>query len=310
MLPSILKNISDQYMQIYSDDYHTGTVNMKNAGVGNSILVNSDLLLAELDRIDSKSDEELYELIRTGYPVLLDVEFINKMQNKVYIAKAFSNLRFVSAFCAMMSKVQLTELQSICCNKLIYDYMTSKNKNEMIVTQLFGLGWNINRNYITPLYGKGLDQNLITHLAIARNSTTDDTLAAKRVNVIIMNSPVNIMAEETIFSIYECFFCKSVRSLFNAIMFDSLDYIDEEDTEFAQEQEDIYATITLALLDMLNDLPMDMLCQLLKSYAQLKQYCHPNDKARFNIHSISGDYYRVLQAIEIVELEGVMVPHC
>lgn len=273
-------------------------------------MVNSDLLLTELDRIDSKSDEELYELIRTGYPVLLDVEFINKMQNKVYIAKAFSNLRFVSAFCTMMSKVQLTELQSICCNKLIYDYMTSKNKNEMIVTQLFGLGWNINRNYITPLYGKGLDQNLITHLAIARNSTTDDTLAAKRVNVIIMNSPVNIMTEETIFSIYECFFCKSVRSLFNAIMFDSLDYIDEEDTEFAQEQEDIYATITLALLDMLNDLPMDMLCQLLKSYAQLKQYCHPNDKARFDIHSISGDYYRVLQAIEIVELEGVMVPHC
>ena len=310
MLPSILKNISDQYMQIYSDDYHTSTVNMRNAGVGNSILVNSDLLLTELDRIDSKSDEELYELIRTGYPVLLDVEFINKMQNKVYIAKAFSNLRFVSAFCTMMSKVQLTELQSICCNKLIYDYMTSKNKNEMIVTQLFGLGWNINRNYITPLYGKGLDQNLITHLAIARNSTTDDTLAAKRVNVIIMNSPVNIMTEETIFSIYECFFCKSVRSLFNAIMFDSLDYIDEEDTEFAQEQEDIYATITLALLDMLNDLPMDMLCQLLKSYAQLKQYCHPNDKARFDIHSISGDYYRVLQAIEIVELEGVMVPHC
>ena len=310
MLPSILKNISDQYMQIYSDDYHTGTVNMRNAGVGNSILVNSDLLLTELDRIDSKSDEELYELIRTGYPVLLDVEFINKMQNKVYIAKAFSNLRFVSAFCTMMSKVQLTELQSICCNKLIYDYMTSKNKNEMIMTQLFGLGWNINRNYITPLYGKGLDQNLITHLAIARNSTTDDTLAAKRVNVIIMNSPVNIMTEETIFSIYECFFCKSVRSLFNAIMFDSLDYIDEEDTEFAQEQEDIYATITLALLDMLNDLPMDMLCQLLKSYAQLKQYCHPNDKARFDIHSISGDYYRVLQAIEIVELEGVMVPHC
>ena len=310
MLPSILKNISDQYMQIYSDDYHTGTVNMRNAGVGNSILVNSDLLLTELDRIDSKSDKELYELIRTGYPVLLDVEFINKIQNKVYIAKAFSNLRFVSAFCTMMSKVQLTELQSICCNKLIYDYMTSKNKNEMIVTQLFGLGWNINRNYITPLYGKGLDQNLITHLAIARNSTTDDTLAAKRVNVIIMNSPVNIMTEETIFSIYECFFCKSVRSLFNAIMFDSLDYIDEEDTEFAQEQEDIYATITLALLDMLNDLPMDMLCQLLKSYAQLKQYCHPNDKARFDIHSISGDYYRVLQAIEIVELEGVMVPHC
>lgn len=310
MLPSILKNISDQYMQIYSDDYHTGTINMRNAGVGNSILVNSDLLLTELDRIDSKSDDELYELIRTGYPVLLDVEFINKMQNKVYIAKAFSNLRFVSAFCTMMSKVQLTELQSICCNKLIYDYMTSKNKNEMIVTQLFGLGWNINRNYITPLYGKGLDQNLITHLAIARNSTTDDTLAAKRVNVIIMNSPVNIMTEETIFSIYECFFCKSVRSLFNAIMFDSLDYIDEEDTEFAQEQEDIYATITLALLDMLNDLPMDMLCQLLKSYAQLKQYCHPNNKARFDIHSISGDYYRVLQAIEIVELEGVMVPHC
>lgn len=311
MLPSILKNVSEQYVKTYNENYQSpGYINMQNVGIGNSILIDSDLLLTELDRIDSKTDKQLCDLIKAAYPVLLDVEFINKTKNKIYIAKAFSNLRFVAAFCTTISNVQLTELQSICCNKLIYDYMTSKSKNEMIVTQLFGLGWNINRNYLAPLYGKGLDQMIATHLAIARYSTTHDTLAARRVNVVIMNSPSSMMTEEVIKDIYDCFFCKSLRGLFNGIMFDdSLDYIDEEDSEFAEEQEDIYATITLALLDILNDIPLDMLCQLLKSYAQLKQYCHPNDKARFDIHCISGEYYRILQAIQIVESEGIMVPH-
>lgn len=310
MLPTILKEVSEQYKDVYENNYKgLGIMNMRDANIGNNILVDSDLLLTELDRVDSKSDDELCNLIKSAYHILLDVEFINKSRNKIYIAKAFSNLRFVSAFCTVISKQNLTELQRICCNKLIYDYMTSKNNNEMILNQLFALGWDINRTTISTMYGKGLDQRIITHLVVARYSTTDDTLAVKRVNVIIMNSGP-VMSEPVIKNIYECLFCKSLRGLFNGIMFDdSLEYIDEEDTEFAEQQQDIYDTITLALLDILNDVPMSMLCQLLRSYAQLKQYCHPHDKARFDIHCLSGEYYRILEAIQIVESEGTIVPH-
>lgn len=311
MLPTILKDVSEQYKTVYEEKYKSpGIMNMRDAGIGNSILVDSDLLLTELDRVDSKSDQELCDLVKSAYQILLDVEFINKSRNKIYIAKAFSNLRFVSAFCTVVAKQNLTELQIICCNKLIYDYMTSKTKNEMILNQLFALGWDINRATISSMYGKGLDQRIITHLVVARYSTTDDTLATKRVNVIIMNSG-SVMTQSVIKSIYESLFCKSLRGLFNGIMFDndSLEYIDEEDTDFAEQQQDIYDTITLALLDILNDIPMSMLCQLLRSYAQLKQYCHPHDKARFDIHCLSGEYYRILEAIQMVESEGIMVPH-
>lgn len=285
-----------------------GHVNVQEVNVAFSPFTDPEILIHELQDIDSKSDEELYKILGISYQSLLNIDFINKGAHRIQIARAFTNIRFVSALCNVISSQsqQLTGLQKIACNKLIYDYFTmTTGKNDRIINLLYNLGWTINRESIVGLYGKGIDQNTLTYLAVARYSTTDNMLAVKRVNVVIMNQPMSVMTEQIIVNIYEELFNENLTSLFNGIMFDSWDNIVEMD----DDQDEIYGTITLALLDIVNEMPMQMIVQLMMAYAQSKQYCHPNENSRFDIHSISQDYLRILQAIELVERDGIMVPH-
>lgn len=282
------------------------TVNMQNFYLGQNILINQDYLINELRNIDYKNDQDLHELIRISYPIILDIDFINKANHKIELAKAFMNIRFVSVFCAVISSVALTDIQRICCNKFIYDYFTmTSEKNDMIINHMLNLGFAINKDHVVGLYGKGIDQKTITNLAVARFSTTDDILAVKRANVIIMNSTPQMMTEQIIVNIYETLFNKCLVALFNGVMFDTMEF---DDDEIDEDQEEIYATISLAILDILNEMPTDMIIAVLKAYAQTKQYCHQREKARFDIHAISEEYDRVLSCVYYLESSGFTVP--
>lgn len=285
-------------------------INVGDLNIERNVLVDSDMLVYELQRLDKKNDQEIYNLVMMSYNLILDIDFINKGKNRIFLANAFKDRRFVSVFCNIVSSVQITDIQKICCNKFIYDYFTmaSSSKDEYIVNLLYNLGWMINQQSVPGLYGKGLDQKLVTYLAIARYSTTDERLAAKRVNVIIINQPLSVMTEQIIINIYEELFNKSLLALFEGIMFDYWDF-DNDEIEYDEEQEEVYGTINLAILDIVNDMPMTMITELLRSYSQTKQYCHSTDRVRFDIHSISADYSRILQAIRYVESEGIFVPH-
>lgn len=283
-------------------------VNMQAADVSYRPFADPEILIHELQDIDAKSDEELYKVLGISYRNLLDIDFINKGAHRIQIAKVFTNMRFVSALCNIISSQsqQLTALQKIACNKLIYDYFTmTHGKNDQIVNLLYNLGWAVNKESIIGLYGKGMSQNTLTYLAVARWSTTNNILAVKRVNVVIMDQPMSVMTEQVIVNIYEELFSDNLTSLFNGIMFDPWDYSIEMD----EDQDEIFGTISLAILDIVNEMPTQMIVQLLMAYAQSKQYCHPNQNSRFDIHSISQDYYRILQAIDIVERDGILVPH-
>lgn len=284
-----------------------GSVNVSTIDVSQSLLVDSEILIHELQQVDTKNDQELYKLLSLSYKTLLDVEFINKAAHRLQIAKAFTNVRFVMALCNTVSSVNLTDIQKIGCNKLIYDYFTmSSGKDEKIINLLYTLGWNINSEYVVKLQNRGLDNHIVTYLVVARYSTTDAVLATKRVNVIIMNQPSNIMNEQLIVNIYEELFNDVLTSLFTGIMFDTWG----DDIEMDYDQEEIYDTINLAILDIINEIPSGMIVQLLHSYAQSKQFLHSNERVRFDIHSISQDYSRILQAIEYTEkVDGIIVPH-
>lgn len=304
----MLQEIYDKYMKEANKAPVKENVNVKDVDVAYGPFTDPDMIMHEMQDIESKSDEELYKILGLSYKSILNVDFINKGAHRIQIAKAFTNTRFVSVFSNVVSSqsAQLTGLEKIACNKLIYDYFTmTSGKNDKIVNILYNLGWVINKEYIVGLYGKGMDQNTLTYLAVSRWSTTDTMLAVKRVNVVIMNQPLQIMTEQTIVNIYEELFSENLTSLFNGIMFDTWD----DSIDIDEEQEEIYGTINLALLDIVNEMPLQMIVQLLCAYAQSKQYCHSNQNARFDIHSISNDYLRILQAICVVEQDGIMVPH-
>lgn len=307
-MPRLKDMVSNTMQDCLDEAYRVpGNVAVDDIDVSQCLAIDTEIIIHELQQIESKNDPELYKFISLSYKTLLDIGFINKAAHRIQIANAFMNVRFVSALCNVLPSLQLTDIEKIACNKLMYDYLTmSSDKNEYIVNLLYNLGWNINRNHAAGLQGKGMDNHTISYLTIARFSTTDLVLATQRVNVVIINQPLRIMTEQVIVNIYEELFNDSLSSLFNGIMFDKWG----DAVEMDEEQEEIYGTISLAILDIVNEMPFNMIVQLLHSYAQSKQYLHPNDRARFDIHSISGDYLRVLQAIHHTEMvDKIMVPH-
>ena len=305
----VLKNmVSTTMADCLKEAYDSpGKVAVQNVDISQSLAIDPEIIIHELQQIDNKNDPDLYKFISLSYKILLDIEFINKAAHRIQIANAFLNTRFVGALCDVLPSMPLTDIEKIGCNKLIYDYLTmSQNKNEYIQNMLYNLGWNINCNHIAGLQGKGMDEHTIAYLAIARFSTTKVVLAVQRVNVVILNQPLSIMTEQVIVNIYEELFNDALSSLFNGIMFDTWG----DKVEMDEEQEEIYGTISLAILDIVNEMPFATIVQLFHSYAQSKQYLHPNDRARFDIHSISSDYSRILQAIQYTEtVDRIMVPH-
>lgn len=298
-------NIMSEYLN-YARNSTGGYVSMGDLNIAHSVLVNPDVITDTLEKIDQASDQTIYDIIRTGYHIILDPSFINKPKNKIVIGYAFQCNRFVSAFVNCISNIKLDDMQSICANRLIYDYLTSSRQNNMITNSLYTLGISLNGKNVAGLCGRGLDRNLAIYLSVARHSSTDVQLTVKRVNVIIINTP-NVMSEQMIVWIYEELYSNKLMDLFNGIMFDAWDFKDELALE--EEQEDTYATINLAILDILNEIPTEMCVQLFRNYAQAKQYNHSSEVTRFNIHAISeADYSRVLHAIELVEMEGIVVP--
>lgn len=264
--------------------------------MGSSITLNPYLLIKKLSNIELLSTDEIYRLVIEYYSMILDKNFIDT--NKVLIAKAFTNERFVTTFAQAISRVnQLNSDHIINCNRLIYEYMVFKNKNENIMMILYNLGKDINRDTIYILKSLGISEPLAVDMAVARYSTSNLIVAMKRLNMIIINSSISIMTEQMIVNIYEKLF-DNLTPMFEGIMFDVWAEEDFND----QEQEEIYGTITLAILDILREAPFEYIVSVISIYAQDHQYLYSNDPVRINLRAIAvSDYKRILDAIDYVE---------
>lgn len=271
----------------------------------NSVVLNPDGILPKaLQNIDNMSQQELSIVLQEGYKHILTKKFIS--MNKVLMANAFTNPKFLITLTQVLSNVkQFSIEEKINCNKMVYEYLAlAREKDQSIVGLQYNIGLVINRDTIPNLLVLGLDQNTTTKLAIARYSTDKEDLAVKRVNVIIVNGDINVMTEQMIINIYQKLF-DHLTPIVNGIMFDKWDDDLFEDNENAEE---IYGLINLALLDILNEMPSNMIEHLLKQYAQTRDLIHSTEPVRFNIHSISSDYQRVINAIDRLESTGIRIP--
>ena len=261
----------------------------------------------KLSNISNLTNNELYEVLMLAYPTILNKTFIDK--NKAMIANLFMNERFVSIFSQVLSNVSIpfTDDQKTNCNRLIYDYIVynGSKKSKHVMEILYKVGKIINRDVVPIVCALGLDEQLAINLIIARFSTKDEYLGMQRVNVVIMNSDINIMPEQMIVWIYEKLF-NHLTPMFEGIMFD----VWNDDDFINEDKEEIYGTINLAILDILQDAPMKNIISVISSFAQDRYYIHANDPIRFNIKAISlSDYGRVIEAIDHVEKDrGFKVP--
>lgn len=266
---------------------------------------NLEVIKNKLFKLGNLSDPDLYELIRKTYPYLLDEMFISK--NMELITFLYTNPRFIMNLTNVLSRpdVKLSYLQTVYCNKLAYDYFTARGeKDKYIRDLLINMVKVVNRSTTPSLIGLGLHETLVSYLTNARYSSLKDHIQVKRLNLIIMNQPSDVMTVQMIVDIYGKLFDR-ISPLFDGIMYD---YWPPEQF-FNQEMEEVYATINVALLEIVNNLPADIMYHLLKNFHETYNLVNLNKKIRFNIYSFcKEDYPRLDYTLELLKSEGIILP--
>lgn len=266
---------------------------------------NINAITNKLFKLDDLDDESLYNLICKSYPYILDEMFISK--NIELIKFLYTNPRFIMTFTNVLSRpnIKLTYLQMIYCNKLAYDYFTARgDKDDYIKALLVNLVKTVNRSITPGLIGLGLNEELVSYLTNARLSSLKEPIQVKRLNLIIMNQSTDIMTVQMIIDIYGKLFDR-ITPLFEGIMYDYWSL--EQFT--GKEMEDVYATINIAILEIVNNLPEDIMYHLLRNFYESHQLINLNKRVRFNIYSFcQDDYPRLYYTLELLKQEGIILP--
>lgn len=186
-------------------------------------------------------------------------------------------------------------------NRVCYDYNRMSDHNIFIQNLLLSVVVLSNNKIAQVLMGYGLSLEQAGSIIAARYSTANDIRTNyKRIIRTIQSMPENLMDKSTILKILGKTCNKSVRDLFIACMLDKY-------TQFySSEEENVYYTVSLAVLDIVESMTMDDIRTILNAYMQAQT--HSNKQPRFQLKSISlGDYPRINQQIDLMEMSGTYI---
>ena len=274
--------------------------NMVKVNILDNPVINIQALRDKLMNIDRLNDTELYNLIMNTYDNILSDIFVNGDMNYLNI---FTNNRFVTILTQVMYKINVSYDNRIYCNKIVYDYFMLNNGNQYTKDLLMGLARAVNRDMIPLLAGLGLNDELATMIVLSRFSSKKELVNIKRMNFAICSSDPEFMTEQRIIYIYEKLI-DNFTFLFEGTMFDVLDYTASE--SYAE----IFSYCSLAVLDILNNMPSYNIRKVLVSYAgDYHSLLNTNHSVRFSMQSLSMDYYRIIQEVEYLKnVEKIYIP--
>ena len=268
-------------------------------------MVDINILFDCMREINNYTDEQVKELVLSSYIPLLELT-LKTNENPYYsmgIMSVFSNIRYINMLINVLNTVKLDYTHRVYLNHILYDYRTYKGKkseNDIINKLHTELGSIVNADVLLKLYGTGLDRNMLINIAISKFSSFDPFICVKRVNLELFNSKVPLTLQNII-DVYQYLFNDSISNLFSGVMFD---VYTEDDLRTAEEyQRDIYSTMSLAILELLNVMPSSDIMTILSSYSMSAR----NRNIRFSLR-LSNDYYRINQVIEVLNSQGIYVP--
>lgn len=279
------------------------SVNMVETDFSEDISLNIDALKETILNMSSLSDDELRQVLKTSYGYIIDD--IMYETDAEYI-KAFTDKRFLQELIKILNTVTLEPDRRICCNKLAYDYITSNSEDSYVKQLLFTMSKIVNKDKVPILMGFGIPEEFAVHMALSRYSSRKETINVRRLNFVIATTPKDFIDIQRIVNIYETLF-DAVTPIFEGTMFDVFDATEEWVTE---DILDIYSMITIAVLDILSNMPKAEIRKVLVSYANDYEYIYNRDysKIRFSLRSIADDFIRVIEVVEALDDENIYVP--
>lgn len=235
-----------------------------------------------------------------------NIDIISKdiLKGDQIYAPLLTDQKFIAAFIRAVSSIPIQYTTKLACNKITYDYFTSENPDRNIKHQYLNMSRVINREVINKLITIGLDENTACNLALARFSSANEKTNVKRLNFAMYYRDPNIMNEQMIVWIYEKLFNR-ISDLFLATMFETYSRTQQED--FGDNFMEVYGTVGLAVLIILNNMKSDDIRKVLIGYhEEWKFKGYPS--VRFSLRALSEDFSRISQMVEYLNNNGITVP--
>lgn len=271
-----------------------------------NMILTDDILIRSLSNINMMSDRDAYSLIKDYYGNVLNIIFDSQdPELKRQAINIFTIPKFIIAMTQVMYTVNPTHTIRRRLNKMCYDYLvleSGHHKDEYVSGLLMTLSKTINRDKIPILCAIPLSEDLASLLALSRYSSQKDTINVKRLNRVLMNQPLESMSEQRIIDIYLALF-DHVLQLFTGVM---LDVVSPQTLN--ESSGEIYGLITLATLDIMEELPLSDIKKGLIMFDRDRQIQYPDSPLRINLESCSSsDYPRLLTAIDMLKSEGIYI---
>lgn len=274
-----------------------------------NVTMSDEKLIEVLSNIDSMSDRDAYKIVNDYYDTILNIIFdnmyVSNMELRRKAIEIFTVPKFIISITQVMYSVTPSHVTRRRLNKMCYDYLVLEgdhHKDEYVSGLLMTLSKTVNRDKIPVLCAVPLSEDLASMLALARYSSEKNVTNVKRLNRVLMIQPMESISEQKIIDIYLALF-DHVLPLFTGVMLDvvSPQTLNESSSE-------IYGLITLATLDIMEELPFADIKKGLVLFDQDRRMQYPDSPLRINLESCSaGDYPRLLKAIDSLKEEGVRI---
>ena len=275
----------------------------------NSSVVLSDAMLIEKLRcIDIMSDREIYYLANNYYETILNCIFgpstPDTMEYKSFYVDLFTNPKFIIALTQVMYNISPNHSVRRRVNKMCYDYLVLdenmiSSEDEYIKGLLMTLSKTVNRDKLPKLCALPLPEDLASLICLSRYSSEKEIINVKRLNKVLMKQSISNISEQKIVDIYLALF-DHVLPLFEGVMLDVV-----SPSQMNTTSAEVYGLITLAILDIFNELPLVDIKKGLMTFDNDRSILYHDDPIRINLEAISDiDYPRILRAIDILKGEG------
>lgn len=262
----------------------------------------ADKMESEFETMEYK---DAYILVRDNYSLIISDIFEKKERKEVSkFIKYFTNSVFITCLTQTMYSETPDKRTKMRLNKMCYDYLMLKSdKDEYIVTLLKALSKTVNRDIIPRLCADiRLSEDHAAFVAMSRYSSENENTNIKRLNRTIMQMKLADITEQKIVDIYLLLFDR-VLPLFTGVMLDVY-----SPQNLSGEAEEIYGLITLAILDIMNELPIADIKRGLILFDEDRKMLYPDSSLRMNFKSCSEeDYPRFIRALDELELEGTHI---
>lgn len=269
---------------------------------------NPYILEVKMMDITNMSDEELFSFVKSNYLEIMIMIFSGKGNEQKYLSLFLDN-RFLMNLITVLTNAQQVPLDiKMNACKIAFDYMSSTKmqKDEMTYTLIKQIAEIVNRDTLFDLL-RIIPKDLALYLTVAMYSTNSESINIQRMNFIIAQAGSSVFNEQKIIDTFIHFGKYSgmrMTSLLESHMF-SVDPVN-----ISEDMEEMYSTISMAILDMLNHMTTPEIRQVLMNYSNdfMMKYNSDYRVIRFSLRNLSSDYDRITITADILSNEGYNIP--